>query len=167
MRYVIRVTTAQSPEGQPLESAEITDEARRLLYRVDSVDGGQQHALIMRDAANRYVATIRQSATAILPWGYEIARSGQETAKIHRNMLSFLGERLTIDLEGDKDDLDVKGDLLAHDYAISREGHTIASVSKRWIARADTYGVEIADGQDDTLVLASVLALDAIRGLEP
>ena len=36
----------------------------------------------------------------------------------------------------------------------------VATVSKRWISLTETYGVDIAPGEDDLLILAAVLALD-------
>ena len=33
-------------------------------------------------------------------------------------------------------------------------------MSKRWFRVRDTYGVEVFPGEDDVLILASVLALD-------
>jgi uncharacterized protein YxjI len=37
-------------------------------------------------------------------------------------------------------------------------------VSKRWFRVRDTYGVEIARGTDEGLVLAAVVALEALTG---
>jgi uncharacterized protein YxjI len=42
----------------------------------------------------------------------------------------------------------------------------VATVSKRWISLTETYGVEIAEGEDDLLILASVLALDLAEDRE-
>jgi uncharacterized protein YxjI len=39
---------------------------------------------------------------------------------------------------------------------------TVATVSKRWVAWADTYGVDIAAGEDDVLILASTVVIDMI-----
>jgi uncharacterized protein YxjI len=36
----------------------------------------------------------------------------------------------------------------------------VAAVTKAWISLTDTYGVDIAPGEDDLLILATVLALD-------
>jgi uncharacterized protein YxjI len=36
----------------------------------------------------------------------------------------------------------------------------VATVSKKWFRVADTYGVEIAPGQDPVLVLAATVAVD-------
>ena len=43
---------------------------------------------------------------------------------------------------------------------IERDGDTIARVSKRWFRLRDTYGVEIAGGEDDALLLALTVAID-------
>jgi uncharacterized protein YxjI len=38
----------------------------------------------------------------------------------------------------------------------------VAEVSKRWFSFSDTYGVDIADGEDDTLILASTVVIDMV-----
>jgi uncharacterized protein YxjI len=42
----------------------------------------------------------------------------------------------------------------------------VATVSKRWLSLTDTYGVDIASGEDDLLILTSVLALDLAEDQE-
>jgi uncharacterized protein YxjI len=39
-------------------------------------------------------------------------------------------------------------------------------VSKQWFSMRDTYAVDVAAGQDDLLILASVLALDLAEDQE-
>ena len=41
-----------------------------------------------------------------------------------------------------------KGNLVVHEYEIARDGDTVATVSKRWFALRDTYGVAIAPGEN-------------------
>ena len=36
----------------------------------------------------------------------------------------------------------------------------VAEVSKKWFRLRDTYGVEVAEGQDDVLILAVTVAVD-------
>ena len=43
-----------------------------------------------------------------------------------------------------------------------RSGQAMAEVSKRWFSWADTYGVDIADGEDDVLILASTVVIDMV-----
>jgi uncharacterized protein YxjI len=58
------------------------------------------------------------------------------------------------------------GDLLDHEFSIRRGGQTVATISKQWFSMRDTYAVDVAPGQDDVLILASVLALDLAEGQE-
>jgi len=48
------------------------------------------------------------------------------------------------------------------EYTFSRAGETIAEVSKRWFSFTDTYGVDISEGQDDVLILASTVVIDMV-----
>ena len=54
----------------------------------------------------------------------------------------------------------IRGDLLGHEFTIDRDGHTVAAISKRWLTATASYAVDIAAGEDDLLILASILALD-------
>lgn len=57
----------------------------------------------------------------------------------------------------------VQGNLLDHEYEIGQEGHlSIAVVSKRWFRVRETYGVEVAPGQDAALMLALAVCVDAL-----
>ena len=50
--------------------------------------------------------------------------------------------------------MEAKGNIVDHEYKIERGGDSVAEVSKRWFRVRDTYGIEIAPGQDDALILA-------------
>jgi uncharacterized protein YxjI len=54
----------------------------------------------------------------------------------------------------------VQGNILDHEYSISERRNKIAEVSKAWFSLTDTYGVEIDDGQNDILILATAIAID-------
>ncbi len=68
-------------------------------------------------------------------------------------------DRFAIDVDG-SEDLEAKGNIVDHEYKIERDGDHVAEVSKRWFRVRETYGIEIADGQDDALVLAIVVCID-------
>src|SRR5207302_27804 len=90
---------------------------------------------------------------------------GMEEATISKQLFSLFVDRYTIDLPGPQD-LRVTGSLLEHEYTIARADQVVATVSKRWISLTETYGVEIAPGEDDLLLLAAVLALDLAEDRE-
>jgi len=58
--------------------------------------------------------------------------------------------------------LEAQGDFLDHEYTFERHGEEVAAVSKRWFSWTDTYGVDIAKGDDDVLILASAVVIDMV-----
>jgi uncharacterized protein YxjI len=56
--------------------------------------------------------------------------------------------------------MEIDGDLLSHEFAIQRDDQTVATISRRWLTMTASYAVMVAPGEDDLLILASVLALD-------
>jgi uncharacterized protein YxjI len=87
-------------------------------------------------------------------------------AEVRQKLFSPFVDRFTIDIPG-PDDLHMTGSLLEHEYTIrGANDQVVATVSKHWISLTDTYGVDIAPGQDDVVILASVLALDLAEDAE-
>ena len=80
-------------------------------------------------------------------------------AVVEKEPFTFFNCRFTVDLPG-PDDLEAKGDFLDHEYEFHRGGERVATVSKRWFTWADIYGVEIGEGVDDVLILASTVVID-------
>ena len=99
----------------------------------------------------------------LLNWSptYELWKGGELLAVVKRELFSFIHHRFTVDVPG-PNDLEAEGDFLDHEYTISRGGSVVATVSKRWFSWADTYGIEIADGEDDVLVLATAVVVDMV-----
>ncbi|MGH7670300.1 MAG: LURP-one-related/scramblase family protein, partial [Gemmatimonadaceae bacterium] len=58
------------------------------------------------------------------------------------------------------DDLEASGNFTDQEYAFTRGDRQVAAVSKQWFTLRDTYGVNIADGEDEVLVLASTVVID-------
>jgi uncharacterized protein YxjI len=138
----------------------VTDDAGQTRYIVDGKVFALGHRLIFKDPAGNALATIHQRLIALRPT-YEIERAGQEAAEV-RKRLSLFGERFVVDIPG-PDDLEVNGDVFDHEYSFTRAGQPVAQVSKRWFSLTDAYGVEVADGQDDLLILASAVVIDLIN----
>jgi uncharacterized protein YxjI len=47
---------------------------------------------------------------------------------------------------------------------VKKDHDVVASVSKKWVRVRDTYGIEIAGGQDVPLLLAITVAIDELAG---
>lgn len=153
MRYVIRERFFRLGED-----SDITDEAGQPVLRVDGKVFSLHQTLVIYDLAGNEVARVRKRLISLRPT-YEITRNGQEIGEVRKKLFSPFVDRLTIDIPG-PDDLHVTGSLFEHEYAVERAGQVVATISKHWISLTETYGVDIAPGQDDVLILASVLALD-------
>jgi uncharacterized protein YxjI len=159
MRYVIRERFIHLGED-----SDITDEQGRPVYHVDGKVLTLHDTLIVRDLAGAEVAKVQRQLVALRPT-YHITRQGQEVAEVRKKLFSPFVDRFTIDIPG-PDDLSMTGSLLEHEYTIGRGDRLVATVSKRWFSFTDTYGVEIAAGEDDLLILASVLSLDLAEDRE-
>jgi uncharacterized protein YxjI len=99
----------------------------------------------------------------LLNWSptYELWKGKELVAVVKRELFSFIHHRFTVDVPG-PNDLEAEGDFLDHEYMITRGGSVAATVSKRWFSWTDTYGIEIADGEDDVLLLATAVVVDMV-----
>ena len=84
---------------------------------------------------------------------------GKDVAEVRKHLFTPFGERFTIEVHR-CGDMEIDGDLLSHEFTIQRDGQTVATISKSWLTMTASYAVEVAPGEDDLLILASVLALD-------
>ena len=89
----------------------------------------------------------------------EIERGGKTVATIKKALVSPLRDRYSVEVEGGED-MEVKGNVLDHEFEFERGGHKVAEASKRWLRARDTYGIEIQPGQDDALILACTVCID-------
>jgi uncharacterized protein YxjI len=139
----------------------VKDEHGRDVFVVRGKPFSFGHQLTLSDAAGKELAFIRQK---LLSWGptYEIYRDGQLFAVVKKELFSFFKHVFTVDVPG-PDDLVAEGDFWELEFAFSRGGRTVASVSRQWFSWADTYGVDVAGGEDDVLILASVIVIDMVR----
>lgn len=86
---------------------------------------------------------------------------GHKVAEVKRALITPIRERWVVRIN-DGPDLEVKGDLLAHEYKIGDGKHKAAKVSKKWFRIRDSYGVQIEPDQDAAVILAVTVAIDAM-----
>ncbi len=159
MRYVIREKFFHLGEDSV-----ITNEYGQPLYQVDGKVFSLRNTVVLKDLMGNELATVKKQLIAFTPT-YHITRHGQEAATIRKKIFSPFVDRFTVDIPG-PDDLYVTGSLLEHNFTMQRDGQIVATVSKRWLTITDTYGVETAPGEDDILILATVLAMDLAEDQE-
>ena len=153
MRYVLRQKLLSWGEDY-----HIRDDQGRDVYLVDGKAISFGGKLWIRDLEGNELAFIDQKLFNFSPT-YEIHRNGELAAVVKRELFAFFHHRFTVDVPG-PNDLEAKGDFLDHEYVFRRGDRDVATVSKRWLTFADTYGIDIADGEDDVLILASAVVVD-------
>jgi uncharacterized protein YxjI len=138
----------------------IKDDAGNDVYFVDGKAFSFGDKLSFQDLNGRELAYIAQK---IFSWGptYEIYRDGALAAVVKKELFTFFRCRFTVDVPG-PDDIEAEGSFMDMEYTFNRGNETIAEVSKRWFSWSDSYGVDIAAGEDDILILASTVVIDMI-----
>ncbi|MEZ4869169.1 MAG: LURP-one-related family protein [Caldilineaceae bacterium] len=117
--------------------------------------------LALRDLKGYTLATITEKMLSLRPV-YTIERSGQPQAKVKKDFINVLREGFSVDMEDGLPDLRIQGDILDHNYTISREGVNIAQISKKWISLRDSYAIDVAEGEDPVLLIACAIVVDRI-----
>jgi uncharacterized protein YxjI len=130
----------------------------RRAFKVDGKALRIRKTLILETPAGDEVFTIQKKMMSIRDT-MEIQRNGKTVATVKKALLTPLRERFSIEVE-DSEDMEAKGNIVDHEYEIDRSGDNVAHVSKRWLRMRDTYGIEIAEGQDDALILAVTVCID-------
>ena len=93
----------------------------------------------------------------------EVERNGKTVATVKKAMITPLRARFAIELDGGAE-LNAKGNVVDHEYEIERDGQKVAEISKRWLRIRDTFGIDIATGEDDALILAVAVCIDEMAG---
>jgi uncharacterized protein YxjI len=138
----------------------IRDESDRDVFIVDGKAFSLGDKLSFQDLQGNELVFIRSK---LLSWGptYELHRGEQLVAVVKKKHFTFFHCKFSIDVPG-PDDLEAKGDFLDREYSFTRQGREVACVSKRWVSWTDTYGVDVAENEDDILILASSVVIDMI-----
>jgi uncharacterized protein YxjI len=155
MRYVMKQKLLSWGDDYRIRDADGRD-----VFLVDGRAFSIGDKLSFQDMGGNELAFIRQK---LLAWGptYEIHRSGALAAVVKKKLFTLFRCRFTVDVPG-PDDLEAAGSFLDREYVFERSGRRVAEVSKRWFSWTDTYGVEVVGGEDDVLILASTVVIDAV-----
>ncbi len=136
----------------------IQDEHGKDAYFVDGLALSLGDKLSFQDMSGNECAFISQT---LLAWGptYEIHVRGELIATVKKKLFTFFQCQFEVDVPG-PNDLHAQGDFWDHEYSFTRDGSAVANVSKQWFSWTDTYGIDIHDGEDDVLILASAVVID-------
>jgi len=91
----------------------------------------------------------------------KILREGKLLATVTKKLLTFLHQHYTVQVEGGPA-YEAEGKITNHEYEVNANGAVIAQISKQWFTVTDTYGIAVAPGQDDVLMLAAAICIDEL-----
>ena len=128
------------------------------VFKVDGKALRIRDTFVLEDASGAELYTIQEKKLTIRD-KMELERGGETVATIKKALISPLRDRFSIEV-ADGDDLEAKGNIVDHEYKIERDGDKVAEISKRWFRVRDTYGIEIAPGEDDAFILALTVCVD-------
>ena len=155
MRYMMRERILSWGDDFTIRDADGND-----AFYVDGRVFSFGDKLTIKDAAGNEVALIDQKLLSFGPQ-YEIIRGGETVAVVKKHLFTLLRARFTVDVPG-PDDLEASGNFLEHEYTFERGGREVARASKKWFRLADTYAIDIGEGEDDVLILASAVVIDLV-----
>jgi len=139
----------------------IEDEAGRRAYKVDGKALRMRKTLDFEDAHGNKLLKIQERMVRVRDTMEIEDADGRNVATVKKALFTPLRERMSVDV-ADGPDLEVQGNIVDHEYTIEADGSKVAEVSKRWFRVADTYGVEIAQGQNEILMLAVATVIDSM-----
>jgi uncharacterized protein YxjI len=140
----------------------IENEAGERLFKVDGKVLRARSTFILEDPHGEHLYKIQRKAMHIHDT-MEIERGDEKFATVKKALISPLRDRFTIELEAGGE-LNAHGNVVDHEFKIERDGDTVAEISKKWVRVRETYGVEVAEGQDDALMLAITVCVDEMAG---
>ena len=137
----------------------IETQGGRRAYKVDGKALHLRKTLILEEPNGQAVYEIQANPIAIKDKMSVSKPRGRDVATIKHALISPLRDRMTANM-ADGPDIEIRGNLLNHEYKMERRGKRICEVSKRWIALRDTYTVEVDAGEDDALILALTVVVE-------
>jgi uncharacterized protein YxjI len=137
----------------------IENEAGEKAFKVDGKALRIRQTLKFEDAHGNELCQIQERKLRVKDSMEVEDANGNQVAMVKKALISPIRDRFTVKIKNGPD-LEVKGNILDHEYTIGEGRDKVAEVSKKWFRLRDTYGVEIEPGQDDILILAVTVCID-------
>jgi uncharacterized protein YxjI len=137
----------------------ISNEQGQKVFKVDGKALRIRQTLIFEDAHGTELAKIQEKMLRIKDSMEVEGPNGETMATVKKALITPLRERWVVKVKNGPD-LEVKGNILDHEYTIGEGRDKVAEVSKKWFRLSDSYGVAIEPGQDDVLILAVAVCID-------
>jgi uncharacterized protein YxjI len=139
----------------------VTDEQGNEVFLVDGKALRLRETFELKDDAGQQLATIHKRFLTFTD-AIEIEHDGAVVAIVHKAVVSPLHHRAIIDIPGGGR-LEAVGNIIDKDFEIRDGRQAVARVSRSWFRIRDTYGVDVAPGENDALIVCIAICLDRIH----
>ena len=140
----------------------IENAAGQKAYKVDGKALRVRDTLKFEDTHGKELCKIQEKKVRVKDTMEIEGPSGETLATVKKALITPVRDRWTIKV-GNGPDMEIQGNIVDHEYKIEEGRNKVAEVSKKWFRVRDSYGVEIAPGQNDILILAATVAIDMMR----
>lgn len=146
----------------------VTDDHGDRAFYVNARLISLHHTLVLEDASGNKLATIKHKLLSFTD-AIDIEHDGKVVATVHKAIFSPLHHRAHIDLHGSATNhggggrLEAVGNIIDKDFEVRDGDQVVAEISRKWFRLRDTYGVDVAPGQNDALMIAIAVCLDRIH----
>jgi uncharacterized protein YxjI len=131
----------------------------RRAYKVDGKALRLRNTLVLEEPRGNPVYEIQAKVLAVKDTMAISKPHGRDVAVVKHALISPLHDKMSANMTGGPD-IEIRGNILNHEYKMERRGKRVAEVSKKWLAIRDTYTVEIEPGEDDALILALTVVVE-------
>lgn len=138
----------------------IENGAGQRVFKVDGKALRVRKTLVLEDGQGRERYQIQEKMLHVRDT-MEIETDSGTVATVKKKLISPLREHYDVHLASGGQ-WDVQGNIVDHEYDITSGGDKLAEVSKKFFRVRDTYGIDIAPGQDDAFILAVAIVVDAM-----
>lgn len=138
----------------------VENAAGQRAFKVDGKALRIRKTLLLESASGMEMYKIQEKMLHIRDT-MEIEGPQGRVASVKKHLITPLRERYDVHFDGGGD-WKVVGNIVDHQYKIDSDAGEVAEVGKKWFRVRDTYGIKVAPDQDDALVIAVAIVVDAM-----
>jgi len=137
----------------------INDEQGNPAFQVEGKWFSWGDDLSFKSMSGEELLQIKQVLWTFMP-KYTILKNGEELAEVQKEF-SWFNQKFVLDVPG-PNDYTISGSFWQREFEFLREGKVAAKVSKEFWAWSDTYGIDIQEGENVELILATCIVIDLV-----
>ena len=129
-------------------------------FKVDGKAFSLRDTFVLQDSKGSELLTVQSKLLAFQPT-MKIERQDQLYATVTKQLFTLIHDHFTIQVEGGPT-YEAEGDFTHHEYEVRSDGDLVTQISRAWFSFRDSYGVAVAPGHDQALMLVAAVCIDEI-----